>query len=401
MDLPNDGNDCTDDVCTAGVPSNPDKASATPCGTSGNLFCNGAGQCVGCLTATDCAGQDTDCHTRTCTAGVCGVMNAAQGKPVTAQTAGDCQVNQCDGNGAVVTVADNADVPVDNETCTKDLCTNGVASNPPEPVGTACSEGTGTQCDGAGHCAACLVASDCPGQDTECQQRACTAGVCGVTNAALGTAVTMQTTGDCQKVVCDGNGGTTSQNDDTDLPDDNNTCTNDVCTAGVPSHTNLSDGASCGGVLTCLNGTCSGCGQASDCPGTDDECKTRTCAVGLCGFAFTASGTAVSAQTAGDCQKNQCDGNGNTVSVADDTDVPADDGNQCTSEVCNAGVPSHPAVPVEHGVVTRTAARSAAPRAPASACNAARPSAPGRIRTARRARARPTPAASRSSRRAP
>src|SRR6185436_15543127 len=86
-----------------------------------------------------------------------------------------------------------------------------------------------------------------------------------------------------------------------------------------------------------------GCGAPSDCPGVDDECKSRTCSVGVCGFAFTASGTAVAAQVAGNCQKSQCDGSGNTVNVADDADVPADDGAQCTDDVCVAGVPSHPA----------------------------------------------------------
>ena len=187
-DTPDDGNDCTDDVCTAGVPSNPDKAASTPCGANGSLLCDGSGQCVGCVAPTDCSGQDTECQTRTCAAGVCGVSNAASGKLVSMQTAGDCQVNQCDGNGAVQTVPDNADVPVDGETCTKDLCTNGVPANPPEDVGTACSEGSGTQCDGAGKCAACLVATDCLGQDTECQQRACNAGACGVTFAPLGAA---------------------------------------------------------------------------------------------------------------------------------------------------------------------------------------------------------------------
>ena len=39
-------------------------------------------------------------------------------------------------------------------------------------------------CDGAGSCVACLVAADCPGQDTECQQRTCGAGACGLTYAA-------------------------------------------------------------------------------------------------------------------------------------------------------------------------------------------------------------------------
>jgi hypothetical protein len=38
-----------------------------------------------------------------------------------------------------------------------------------------------------------------------------------------------------------------------------------------------------------------------------------------------------------------CDGNGHVVDVADDADVPLDDGNACTGEVCNAGAPAHPA----------------------------------------------------------
>src|SRR6185503_11528005 len=104
--------------------------------------------------------------------------------------------------------------------------------------GTVCSEGSGVQCDGAGKCVECLAASDCPGQDTECQQRTCTMGACGVSFTALGTPVATQMAGDCKKVVCDGNGGTTTQNDDMDVPNDNNACTDDVCSNGAPSHTN-------------------------------------------------------------------------------------------------------------------------------------------------------------------
>jgi hypothetical protein len=345
-DLPVDGNDCTDDVCTAGAPSNPLKAVNTACGAGGGLKCNSTGQCVGCVVVADCAGQDTDCQARTCTMGACGTLNAPLGKLTTAQTAGDCEANQCDGNGAVVKVADNADVPVDSKACTKDVCAVGAPSNPPQPAGTACVEGGGIQCDGAGKCVTCLVAADCPGQDTECQQRACTAGVCGTAFAALGKPLAVQTPSDCKKLVCDGSGGTTQQNDDADLPGDSNACTTDICTAGVPSHANAANGASCGAGTVCLNGACTGCSMPTDCPGVDDECKTRTCAAGTCGQSFTATGTAVTMQTAGDCAKKQCDGAGNTVSVADNADVPADDGNQCTSELCTAGVPSHPALPV-------------------------------------------------------
>jgi hypothetical protein len=344
-DVPADGNDCTDDMCTGGVPTNPTKAANTACGVNGALKCDDAGICVGCLVATDCAGQDTECQVRSCTAKACGVTNTAKGTPVLAQTAGDCKASQCDGNGLTEIVIDNADVPAGSDPCTKSLCAAGVPSNPPEPASTVCSEGSGTLCDGAGKCVACLVANDCPGQDTECLKRACNAGVCGTTPTAVGTRLASQTAGDCKLVVCDGSGSTSAQNEDTDVANDNNACTTDVCTAGVPSHPNLSDGTSCGTHGACLQGACTGCGAPSDCPGVDDECKSRTCTVGVCGFAFTASGSAVLAQVAGNCQKNQCDGTGNTVSAADNSDAPADDGNQCTSDVCAAGAPSHPAKP--------------------------------------------------------
>src|SRR4029079_16233205 len=125
--------------------------------------------------------------------------------------------------------------------------------------------------------------TDCPGVDTECQQRACNAGVCGVTNTPLGTALAMQTAGDCQKAVCDGLGGTTTQNDDLDTQNDNNACTNDVCVHGTPSHQSLADRTACG-ALTCVGGACTGCAMPTDSPGVDDECKQRKCTVGVCGF---------------------------------------------------------------------------------------------------------------------
>jgi hypothetical protein len=43
---------------------------------------------------------------------------------------------------------------------------------------------------------------------------------------------------------------------------------------------------------------------------------------------------------AGDGQRSQCDGAGNILGVVDVTDAP-DDGNQCTTDLCTAGVPGH------------------------------------------------------------
>jgi hypothetical protein len=346
-DVPDDGNDCTNDLCTNGAPTNPLVEPNTACGIDGALKCDDTGRCVGCLLASDCAGKDSECQVRSCRDNTCGVDNTPKGSRVLGQTAGDCKASQCDGKGGTQIVNDDGDLPNDGNDCTDDVCTNGVPKNPGKALNTACGVNNALKCDGAAKCVACLVASDCPGQDSECLRRACDAGVCGTTPTALGTPVTSQTVGDCKLVVCDGAGSTTAQNADLDPANDNNSCTNDLCTAGMPMHPQVSEGAPCGASGACLQGACTGCGAPSDCPGVDDECKSRTCSVGVCGFAFTPSGTAAAAQIPGNCQKRQCDGSGNTISAEDNTDAPADDGNQCTSEVCVAGVPLHPAKAVD------------------------------------------------------
>src|SRR5262249_48145633 len=145
----------------------------------------------------------------------------------------------CDGAGAVVSVVANGDLPVDNNPCTRDVCTNGTPSNPPLPSGAACSGGV---YKGSGACVQCIAASDCPGQDTECQTRTCTGGTCGFSFAQAGTALTTQTAGDCQRLQCNGTGGTAQVADNSDLPVDNNPCTDDVCTSGVPSNPSLPTG---------------------------------------------------------------------------------------------------------------------------------------------------------------
>jgi plastocyanin len=338
-DLPDDKKACTDDACTAGVPSNKPTAAGTTCGA--NLTCDGNGNCAGCASASDCPGQDTECQARICTAGVCGTTNTPAGTPLIAQTSGDCQSQQCDGSGAMISVADNVDLPVDNNACTDDICTAGAPSNPNTMAGGVCTDG-GTVCDGSGACVTCLTAATCPGQDNECQTRTCIAGACGISFMPAGTPTATQVAGDCKKNACDGAGTSSPANDDTDLPNDNNLCTGDVCTAGVVGHPFEPSGTPCGAGQSCnATGSCTGCTTASDCPGQDTECQARTCTASVCGFSFTAAGTVTAAQTPGDCKRNTCDGAGTIVPATDDTDLPVDNA-ECTSDVCTAGAPSNP-----------------------------------------------------------
>jgi hypothetical protein len=125
-------------------------------------------------------------------------------------------------------------------------------------------------------------------------------------------------------------------NDDTNLPDDGNLCTTDVCTNGTPSNPAEPTTTACGTNQHCDGaGQCAGCSVPSDC-GTN-PCLIYSCSNNACGSTATALGTVVATQTAHDCKQDQCDGNGHVVSVNLDTDTPADDGNVCTVEGCSNG----------------------------------------------------------------
>jgi hypothetical protein len=294
-----------------------------------------------CTVGTDCPGSDTECAVRTCTLGVCGVSNLPASTVLT-QTAGDCKVRKCDGAGAVTNVADDSDLPDDGNACTQDLCSAGTISHPPTLAGSACSDGSKTKCNGAGVCVECVDASTCPGTDTDCNKRSCTAGVCGFSPVSSGTATSTQVPGDCKQVQCNGSGGTTNANDDTDVPDDGNACTDDKCSGGVATHLAYSSPHTCGGGKICNGTACVECIVASDCSGTDTDCSKRACNSGVCGTSYPIAGTPLSTQTAGDCLLATCDGAGGTTTASATSDVPADDGNPCTDEVCSALGPAHP-----------------------------------------------------------
>jgi hypothetical protein len=180
-------------------------------------------------------------------------------------------------------------------------------------------------------------------------------GLCGFDPTPAGTAtVSGQTPNDCKKVVCDGNGGTRSDPDTADLPNDNNQCTDDNCNMDMPVYTPKTSGAcnQMGGSVcsSAGDGTCVQCNVSDTCPGTDGLCGWRLCDNHLCGYHFVNNDTEVGAQTGNDCLHNVCDGMGAIVNRVYDLDVPVDDGNPCTDEICTGGVPSHPTGPKDGAV---------------------------------------------------
>jgi hypothetical protein len=152
-DVPaDDGNSCTDDTCTTSGPAHPAKPAGTACSQNGGSFCSGT-TCVQCAVAADCPGSDTICRKRTCDGNhLCGHMDEPLGTAAGTDDAGNCQTPICDGAGAVKSGADDNDLPVDGNACTKDVCTNGTPSNPKLPAGTTCSTDGSKSCDANAQC---------------------------------------------------------------------------------------------------------------------------------------------------------------------------------------------------------------------------------------------------------
>jgi alpha-tubulin suppressor-like RCC1 family protein len=78
-----------------------------------------------------------------------------------------------------------------------------------------------------------------------------------------------------------------------------------------------------------------------DCPAPPEPCLHAVCFEGGCRTENTTAGVVPKAQPAGDCAQLVCDGRGAAVSRQDSSDTPADDGNDCTDEVCEADGPQH------------------------------------------------------------
>ena len=91
-----------------------------------------------------------------------------------------------------------------------------------------------------------------------------TEATCGTTPVQQGTVVGSQVPGDCQQIVCDGNGSLSMQPSPKDFEDDQNPCTqgsvcaNGACVNGQPANNGMAcldkDGCTLG--TTCINGTC-------------------------------------------------------------------------------------------------------------------------------------------------
>jgi plastocyanin len=159
-----------------------------------------------------------------------------------------------------------------------------------------------------------------------CIAASCDDGVCGLANVPEGTPLPDDVAGDCLAPACDGAGAIVAVDSDTDVADDANDCTVDLCEAGLPTYDDAAAGTACddaGGVVCDGAGSCVECAGAGDCL-APEECIDGTCAIPGCANGVQDPGEA-DIDCGGTCAMPCPSGSSCTV----DTD--------CSSAMCHAG----------------------------------------------------------------
>ncbi|MGD8863739.1 MAG: hypothetical protein PVI30_27230 [Myxococcales bacterium] len=227
-----------------------------------------------CESSAECASLDDPCLQPVCVSGACDSATRPAGSPVDDQTAGDCQRVVCAEGGSLESEPDGSDLPPeDGDPCTVSACDG------PDPTQIPASMGTRAP-DSA------------------------------------------QTSGDCQTIVCDGEGGLTVMYDDADVVTDptGDPCTRNVCNAGTPGEGNVTAGTPCGTDMVC-----DGAGGCVACKPDGDGCTASAeCCGGLCYNGATCTSCP---QNMGDCDADV--GNGCEVSITNSLNCGAC-GNDCT-----------------------------------------------------------------------
>lgn len=269
---------CAKNQCIAGrcleVPAN--EGTVVEEGLAGDCHrseCDGSGNVVSVVDDLD-KPMDTDCMFGSCLSGMVGFEPKPAGFVVTLDPVGDCQQLECDGAGKVLTMLQEADVPVDVGACFTGTCSAGVPGQTPKAAGTVIEDPVPGDCqhvvcDGAGKEATVAYQADVPNDMNGCTNDLCVQGMPTHSPVAAGTLVDNGVAGDCQGAQCDGMGNMVIGPNNADAPSDAAVCTVDACNAGVPVHTPKATGTSCGngGAVCHPDGRCDACTDpGANCP---------------------------------------------------------------------------------------------------------------------------------------
>ncbi len=160
---------------------------------------------------------------------------------------------------------------------------------------TATTTGTGS--------GTCLTTADCTASATVCGTPFCVNGNCGFKSTKPNGPTDSQVYGDCHTIKCDF-GLVVNAVDDTDVYDDANACTEDLCAKGAPTNLPLAAGVECSMGSTVCDGkkACVECVSNSDC--VDPKvCHVNRCVPTTC---FDGTKTSANAETDTDCGGSTC-----------------------------------------------------------------------------------------------
>ncbi len=365
-DRPDDIACVTQYTCVDAVLEESSVGPGVTCGASDQGRCQDGACVVGCEAADDESCDDAN----DCTNDICNLATneceyeAIDNVDAPTQNDGDCLVVLCT-LGVEMQLYDDQDPLDDGLDCTADSCNQGQAVNTPAPLGTGCTgvDPLASVCDSAGGCVQCNADAECLDfaagwSDTDCQTPRCVAGQCELQCEPLGVVAADQSPqADCRTVVCDGGCGYQNNVDDTDVQDDNNDCTQDLCDLGVVSHPPEPVSTLCGASGVCDgNGNCGFCNVDGDCQ-ADTFCRDWRCDTvampNVCVFTDLNDGVDLpTGQIDGNCRTQRCN-TGAAENQIDGADLPVDN-LECTLDLCSAGTPTNPPlaldVPCTQGV---------------------------------------------------
>lgn len=274
---PDDGNECTDDVCDGAGRCSHDRhrVAGTACRDDGNVctddVCNDVGQCTHVNNSSPCADGLFCNGTDTCSGGTCSRHkgNPCANGPECADSCDEekdncftpqgepcsdddniCTVDVCDGVGVCAHPPNNLQACDDGLFCNgEDTCGNGTCSF---HTGNPCLGGCVEVCDESSD--TCVEPQGTPCEDDEdpCTEDLCMKGGC--VHMVIEGCETCTTDGDC---------------------DDANPCTVDSCGTGGCENTLIPDCRTCTADTHCDDGnpcTAEECSPAGQCVYTNAEC---------------------------------------------------------------------------------------------------------------------------------
>ncbi len=396
-----DGNACTDNVCTFGV--------CTAVNDNTNVCSDGINcttdACVGgsCIATPNICPDATDCQTFACNeaTGLCVASSSNEGLSCT-EDANPCTDNVCQA-GICEAVNDDSNTCTDGNACTNDACVSGVCSSSSVtcPAATDCQTFTCNAANGQCEAQSSNEGLACSDDGNQCTDNVCQMGVCIAVNdntnactdnnlcttdacmggACMNTPVSCPDATSCQSFACDvadgqckaqstneglectsdGNpctdntcqaGACVATNDDTNACSDGISCTTDACVAGVcsptPSDANCDDGSICttntcsplspqADASGCVSSAVAGCCPLEPCE-DNNACTDNVCDGATGSCSFPPIALDCSSFD-GDCTVGVCNPANGTCMVqpANEGLACTDDGNACTDDVCRSG----------------------------------------------------------------